>query len=375
MRDEFNSTIKQQLAARVAFHCSNPACHRPTSGPQTEPDKVINIGIAAHITAASSRGPRYEPKLSAVERSSIQNGIWLCQTCAKLVDDDVKRYSVNVLHNWKLRAERAALQAVESGANLTYSDFYSEPHDWIDYLQAVSKHLQNWHIPPELSSIITWNTVAVPVEQYIRLRTQFKYSLFHTTKAPVDSFSQHNLHDVCLSHRNLLLLGEAGIGKSSFIRYLCRKTAKNTLSKLNSKRLRRQLRIPVIVKLIDYGPNRLTDLIITQLRTFGVLVNQQQFEPILDRIDFLFLLDGIDEVREAWRTDLLNEIQVMYSRYSRQKFVATARKQPSLPLLRGFHAYELETLEKEAITLFARHYLGKSAQHFLLRIQNFDLVP
>src|SRR4051812_16178668 len=41
------------------FRCSNPACRKPTSGPLEDPAKAINIGVAAHITAAAPDGPRY----------------------------------------------------------------------------------------------------------------------------------------------------------------------------------------------------------------------------------------------------------------------------------------------------------------------------
>jgi hypothetical protein len=103
---------KDALAKRVAFKCSNPKCGRETSGPQAE-RKVINIGVAAHISGASPGGPRYDASLSPEERTSIANGIWLCQNCAKLVDNDTERYTVVVLEAWKKAAEQAAHQALE----------------------------------------------------------------------------------------------------------------------------------------------------------------------------------------------------------------------------------------------------------------------
>jgi hypothetical protein len=41
------------------------------------------------------------------ERSSIANGIWLCNGCAKLVDDDESRFSVEVLYEWKRQHEES----------------------------------------------------------------------------------------------------------------------------------------------------------------------------------------------------------------------------------------------------------------------------
>jgi hypothetical protein len=112
-RDDFSLPTKDTLAKRVAFKCSNPRCGRETSGPQADERSVINIGVAAHISGASQGGPRYDPLLSPEDRSDMANGIWLCQNCAKLVDNDTERYTVAILKEWKNAAEEAAHRALE----------------------------------------------------------------------------------------------------------------------------------------------------------------------------------------------------------------------------------------------------------------------
>jgi hypothetical protein len=112
VRDDFEERIKRALAARVGNVCSNPMCRALTSGPQVDPTKSLNLGVAAHITAASPDGPRYNPCLSPEERRNPENAIWLCQNCAKLVDSDVARYPEAVLRGWKSKAEMVALSAV-----------------------------------------------------------------------------------------------------------------------------------------------------------------------------------------------------------------------------------------------------------------------
>ncbi len=72
----------------------------------------MNVGVAAHITAASLGGPRYESSLTDKERRSAANGIWLCQTCAKLIDSDVCLYTTASLKQWKTDAEREALERI-----------------------------------------------------------------------------------------------------------------------------------------------------------------------------------------------------------------------------------------------------------------------
>lgn len=80
--------------------------------PQKDPSKALNIGVAAHITAASPGGPRYDTDLLPEERSGPSNGIWLCQNCAKLVDNDSKCFTVELLQQWKSAAESEARQRI-----------------------------------------------------------------------------------------------------------------------------------------------------------------------------------------------------------------------------------------------------------------------
>jgi hypothetical protein len=73
----------------------------------------VSIGVAAHITAASSLGPRFKPTLTIAQRSSYENGIWVCQIHGKLVDNNPSRYTVRQLRNLKARAEVRADRRVD----------------------------------------------------------------------------------------------------------------------------------------------------------------------------------------------------------------------------------------------------------------------
>lgn len=108
MRDDFPLWVQRKLALRVAHRCSRPECRAITSGPQEGTEGIVNIGVAAHVTAASPGGPRYDPGLTPQQRRSAANGVWLCQSCAKLADSDEARYTVEVLRSWKRWAEEQA---------------------------------------------------------------------------------------------------------------------------------------------------------------------------------------------------------------------------------------------------------------------------
>jgi len=116
-RDDFPSRAKLQLALRVNYRCSNPNCRASTSGPKLAPGASISIGVTAHITAASTGGPRFNPGLRSQDRSSAENGIWLCQNCGKLVDNDEVRFPEVLLREWKSWAEAEAREQLGKQAS------------------------------------------------------------------------------------------------------------------------------------------------------------------------------------------------------------------------------------------------------------------
>src|SRR5579859_5859716 len=70
------------------------------------------VGVAAHITAASPGGPRYNPALTPEERSHAANGIWLCGIHGKAVDSDAEHFTVEMLRKWKQQAEENSLRTI-----------------------------------------------------------------------------------------------------------------------------------------------------------------------------------------------------------------------------------------------------------------------
>lgn len=170
-RDEFSESVKRTLAARAGHRCSNPECRAHTAGPQVQEDKALNVGVAAHISAAALGGPRYNPKMSNEQRSDISNAIWLCQNCAKLVDNDPDRFTPQLLIGWKLHAESEAFARVGKTQEIRSLEVHDK---WVDseYPQklGIIKQLEaegyvvNWRSANEESKLVDiegWEYVVV----------------------------------------------------------------------------------------------------------------------------------------------------------------------------------------------------------------------
>jgi hypothetical protein len=110
-RDDFSEPVKRTLAERAAYMCSNDTCRTLTVMPSSEPEKSVKTGRAAHICAAASGGPRFEPTQSPNERSSIHNAIHLCATCADIIDKDERNYPAERLRQMKRQHEEWVTRA------------------------------------------------------------------------------------------------------------------------------------------------------------------------------------------------------------------------------------------------------------------------
>jgi hypothetical protein len=159
-RDDFSSRMKEKIARRAAYTCSNPDCRRRTLVPEvsSQIDTIYN-GVAAHITAAAPHGPRYDPSLTPEERASSKNGIHLCRLCANQVDANKgKDYPAHVLREWKMRhdswlIEQQKYHAEQRREYSKVSTYFIEENAYYDFVP--EERSSGYIILPEDNSDIT----------------------------------------------------------------------------------------------------------------------------------------------------------------------------------------------------------------------------
>jgi hypothetical protein len=112
MRDEFPKSVINQMKQRAAFICSNPSCRCLTIQPSpTDPSAVLVLGKVCHITAAAEGGPRFNPTLTPEARQSSDNALYLCSTCADLIDKKGGiNYPEDMLREWRVNHEKWVTQ-------------------------------------------------------------------------------------------------------------------------------------------------------------------------------------------------------------------------------------------------------------------------
>lgn len=105
-RDDFSSRTKRIIAQRSGYRCAICGCQ--TESPGLNSNTAVSIGDAAHITAASRGGPRYDPNLATEQRTSAENGLWACKNHHWTIDHDKDRFTKEYLKSRKARAEEQA---------------------------------------------------------------------------------------------------------------------------------------------------------------------------------------------------------------------------------------------------------------------------
>jgi hypothetical protein len=115
-RDDFSKRTKGDLAAAAGYYCVR--CNERTHYFDLAKGRWIHVGNAAHDSAASPGGPRYDAELTPAQRKAYDNGAWLCATCATLVDADPASFPPGELSAMQRRAEERMRNEVHRPAPL-----------------------------------------------------------------------------------------------------------------------------------------------------------------------------------------------------------------------------------------------------------------
>lgn len=182
---DFSALTIEVLAKRARQICSNPDCHVPTCGAHSENDKAISVGVAAHVHAAKPGGKRFDPTMTREERKHIDNAIWLCATCAKLIDTDETRFTVELLTTWKRKHEQLYSASLDITTNTLEGHLLPLPIE-------IPAHLSN---DEELKVAIESDSNGLPVYSHISTSSSNPIALIfkvsHLAPEPIEHMLVH----------------------------------------------------------------------------------------------------------------------------------------------------------------------------------------
>lgn len=266
-----------------------------TIGATRDGEGEINLGTAAHICAASPRGPRYDARMSREDRISAANGIWLCRDHGTAVDADEKHFTVKMLRDWKRLTEEDSWQRV----------LRNEPPPSV----RVSHHSgvrRRFHVAAEADLAAFRRKTSWP-------RTRIQLTL------KVDGFEEpaiaQTLATAVRSLDDLILAAPPGMGKTTTIFQL----AEAIVAEVDA--------VPLIVQLGDWATENSTLIGSILKRAAFSGLTEDLFRAVASETGAVLLLDGWNELDPAARERARVEIETLKAEVPELGLVISTRRQ------------------------------------------------
>ncbi|MBT1157117.1 hypothetical protein J1C56_16090 [Aminobacter anthyllidis] len=315
-RDDFKPTVKIQLAQRVGYLCSNPQCQRLTVGPRKGEEGTNIIGVAAHIKAASPGGPRYDSNQSPAERASADNGIWLCADHAHLIDHNPKEFTLNKLEKWKHEAEERAFQQLASGKGPATIAQLSD-----ELIQQLAPYISRLGLPQDadLATVKVQVRAAAlaDIETYERRRSWPKHSvelkLMVEDVEDVLYLDQSHFAQVLAAAQHIVLLSAPGTGKTTTLIQIARKMIEAGP-------------VPVFVPLGVWAESGRGLFDWASRRRGYEVLSSAHLKFLADHGELALILDGWNEVPDAARRRLINEMEELETQFPLLNVVMSSRR-------------------------------------------------
>lgn len=298
-RDDFSQATKNRLAKQARYHCSNPSCRKLTSAPTSDGANEVNIGVAAHICAAAP-GPgarRYRADMTTEQRKSHENGIWLCQDCAKAVDSADSVFSESFLQYWKKKHSEDMWRSI------------------------IDKVAFGPSMPPTVGEISTRLQMAAAADLAVFRRTpkwpgtNVALTLTLKVKHVDEALSTRALANAVTTLDDLILVAAPGMGKTTTLFQI----AEGVLEIGNCT--------PLIAPLGDWAPEADALLASILKRPAFNGISEQDFRTVAAKPGVVLLLDGWNELDAAARERARVQITALKTELPELGLVISTRRQ------------------------------------------------
>lgn len=327
-RDDFSQATKSRLAKQARYHCSNPSCRHLTSAPTSDGAKEVNIGVAAHICAAAP-GPgarRYRADMAPEQRKSHENGIWLCQDCAKAIDSDDPAFSETVLHSWKRKHAEDMWRSI------------------------IHKVAFGPIMPPTVGEIGTRLQKAAAADLVVFKRSNkwptTNVSLMLEVKGQPEPVLASTLGQTLGTLDDLVIVAPPGTGKTS------------ALFQLAEASVGAASGTPLVVSLADWSTGGLTLIEAVLRRPAFSGLTETDLRAVAEQPGVVFMFDSWNELGSDARRRARTEIESLRAELPAATFVATTRPEISDVPFDGQLLTVLELSEQQQMDI-ARQIKGE----------------
>lgn len=355
-RDNFLKDTVRELAGRAGHACSNPDCRLPTSGAAFgDEGKVVIVGVAAHIKAAARGGPRYDPLQSPEERRHASNGIWLCTTHAKQIDDDAKHFTVEKLKGWKQEAERRSAFAILTlqvpDANAALQSGAEQAANDLAHRLGLSPQDNLLTVTARLRQAATRDLAAF-VEALKSPVNAIRLDLRLIESQQVTSFQVEGLAAAISTFNEIVVVAAPGTGKTTTLLQVAHNIAIN-------ERL-----VATFIPLSEWSAQSHTLLQSVVQRAAFAGEREEHLKLLAHAGRLVLVMDGWNELDATSRKRLRAEIQGMQRDYPSLGIVMSTRVR-ALDVPISGPVVEIEPLSETQQLLIVRAYRGDAGERIL----------
>lgn len=163
-----------------------------------------------------------------------------------------------------------------------------------------------------------------------------------------NSIEINNFNEIFENYQYLTIIGNAGSGKSMLIKHIFLSSVANCK------------RIPIIIELRNLNNcNETIEEYITRIISQNkISPNHKITERILKEGNFIFLLDGYDEIYSENKNKITTDIENFVDRYNKNVFIVTSRPGANAESLSRFDNFEVQSLEEFEIHEFIKMQLS-----------------
>ena len=227
---------------------------------------------------------------------------------------------------------------------------------------AFSKYMQGvYEKHSYFSSLVFPNQQLRLKDFYLPLTLQFQDERQPRTTR-VDDFP----FDVFNEKKDLLIVDQAGMGKSTLLKFTFLVAVEKDLG------------IPIFVELRKLKPTEsILSYVFNQLKTLDGSLDESLVVRLLESGQFIFFLDGFDEVADTDREGVTEKLKDFKRRANKNRFIITSRDQVGLAALADFFRVTIQPLNfEEAITLIRKYSAGSELGESLIeKLQSPANVP
>ncbi|WP_211331841.1 NACHT domain-containing protein [Ulvibacter antarcticus] len=169
-------------------------------------------------------------------------------------------------------------------------------------------------------------------------------NIYYPIKATYKNLTTNfeKLDDLFAEYNNITIVGSAGSGKTTLIKHIFLQTIKDSK------------RIPILIELRNLNDFKgdLEKLITEKILKSKVKPSDGIFKRTLESGDFLFLLDGYDEIFSDKKQEINRQIELFVDSYSKNKFLITTRPGSGIESFPRFYDFKVCPLDDDDVIGF-----------------------